>query len=128
MILTMNPTKQTKIAVVGVSHDQEKYGAKIFKDLVTANYNVVGVNPKGGEAVGQQLFTSLKEINPKPELVILVVPPPVTMEVIKTCLELDIKNVWFQPGSESVEAIKLAKDNGLEVVSQACFMVNQQLW
>lgn len=128
MILTMNLTKKTKIAVVGVSHDTQKYGAKIFKDLVAANYNVVGVNHKGGEAAGLKLFSSLKEIEPKPDLVITVVPPKATFEVMKVCLELGIQTVWMQPGSESPEAIEFGQKNGLEVISQACFMVQQDLW
>lgn len=128
MILTMNLTKQTKIAVVGVSHDPQKYGAKIFKDLVAADYNVVGVNPKGGIVAAQPLFVSLKEIKPKPDLVITVVPPKATLEVVKICFELGIKTIWMQPGSESQDAIELAQQHGLTVVSQACFMVQQKLW
>ncbi|MCC6711418.1 MAG: CoA-binding protein [Candidatus Pacebacteria bacterium] len=124
----MNITKQTPIAVVGVSHDPEKYGAKIFRDLVKAGYQVVGVNPKGGQVAGQELFVNLSAIQPKPELVITVVPPVVTEQVVAECLELGIRQIWMQPGSESPTAIKLAKENKLEVISQACFMVQQQLW
>jgi predicted CoA-binding protein len=124
----MNITKQTPIAVVGVSHDPEKYGAKIFRDLVEAGYQVVGVNPKGGQVAGQNLVVSLATIQPKPELVITVVPPTITEQVVAECLRLGIKQVWMQPGSESTTAIELAKKNDLEVISQACFMVQQQLW
>jgi len=124
----MNITKQTPIAVVGVSHDPEKYGAKIFRDLVEAGYQVVGVNPKGGQVAGQELFVSLATIQPKPELVITVVPPTITEQVVAECLRLGIRQVWMQPGSESATAIELAKKNDLEVISQACFMVQQQLW
>ena len=128
MILTMNVTQETKITVVGVSQDPSKYGFKIFTDLVKANYNVVGVNPKGGMVADKLLITSLREVNPKPELVITVVPPKITESVVQECINLGIKQIWMQPGSESVKAIKLAEDNGLEVISQACFMVKKELW
>lgn len=128
MILTMNVTQETKIAVVGVSHDPSKYGFRIFTDLVKASYSVVGINPKGGEVEGQQLLPSLKDIKPIPELVITVVPPNVTETIVQECIDLGIKQIWMQPGSESEEAIKLAEENDLEVISQACFMVDQNIW
>jgi len=124
----MNITKQTRIAVVGVSHDQAKYGFRIFNDLVKAGYNVLGVNLKGGEVSGQKLFTKLSEIEPLPELVITVVPPQITETIVSECLKLGIKQIWMQPGSESTVAIELAKNNGMETIYQACFMVNQKLW
>jgi uncharacterized protein len=124
----MNVNKQTKIAVVGVSQDEKKYGAKIFRDLLKAEYNVVGVNHRGGVFDEQKLFTTLDEIDPKPELVITVVPPKVALSIIEQCIKLGIKNIWMQPGSESEESIKLAADAGVDLIHSACFMVNQKIW
>jgi uncharacterized protein len=124
----MNVSQQTKIAVVGVSQDEKKYGARIFRDLLQANYNVVGVNHKGGVFNDQKLFITLDEIDPKPELVITVVPPKATLSIVQECIKIGIKKIWMQPGSESKEAIDLAKSSDIELIHQACFMVNEQLW
>lgn len=124
----MNITHSTPIAIVGVSSDVQKYGHKIFHDLFKAGYNVKGVNPKGGEVAKQKIYTSLDKVTPLPELVIFVVPPVVTLGVVKKCIVLGIKQIWMQPGSESDEAIKLAEENHLKVTSNACFMVREKIW
>lgn len=128
----MTINKTNLIAVVGVSHNPEKYGYKIFADLLNFGYKVKGVNVKGGEILGQKLSSSLSDLKnfekEIPDLVIAVVPPRVTLEIVKDCIELNIKNIWMQPGSESDEAVDLAEKNNMEVISNACFMVKEGLW
>ncbi len=124
----MNVQKNTPIAVVGVSNNPEKYGHRVFKDLLHAGYTVTGINPKGGTVEGETLVTSLKELIPKPELALIVVPPEIALEVIKECHTLGIKNVWMQPGAQSKEAKKFADENKIELTANACFMVHKHLW
>lgn len=120
--------KKQLIAIVGVSHDLEKYGSRIFRDLVQSGYRVVGVNPKGGEVAGQKLFKNLDEISPKPDLVITVVPPAITEKVVEQCQKLGISQMWMQPGSESERAIELAKNAGITLTANACYMKQEQIW
>jgi len=64
----------------------------------------------------------------KIDLVITVVPARVTERVVDECKELGIKEIWMQPGSESNAAIDKAKEYGISVVSNACFMVEEGIW
>ena len=123
----MDPKTYKQIAVVGVSEDADKYGHKIFRDLINAGYPVKGVNPKGGFVLGHNIYKGLEEIEPKPDLVITVVHPDVTEKVIEQCNKLGIKNVWMQPGSDSVKALEKAKEYGLNAIT-ACFMVRAGVW
>jgi len=93
-----------------------------------AGYSVTGVNPRGEKILGQRIFTELFYVKPKPELVITVVPPEITMHVIEQCMELEINKIWMQPGSESDEAIEFAKEIDMEVTANACFMVERGIW
>ena len=52
-----------------------------------------------------------------------VVPPEKTLQVIEDCVEVGITRIWMQPGSESDEAIALAKDRGMEVVAHQCMLL-----
>jgi predicted CoA-binding protein len=54
--------------------------------------------------------------NPKETSVSVITPPKVTLGIVKSCIELGIQNVWLQPGSESDEAIKIAKEHGLNII------------
>jgi len=124
----MTIQKDTHIAIVGVSNNSEKYGYKIFTDLLKNGYTVTGVNPKGGTVVKKRLVASLSETQPKPELVIIVGPPANALSILKECRTLGIKNVWMQPGAESDEARTFASENQIELTTNACFMVREKIW
>ena len=124
----MQYNKKTKIAVIGVSTDPEKYGHKIFRDLITAGYTVVGVNPKGSTILNQKIFTTLEEIPEKPELLLIVVHPNVGMSVLQNAVKLGITDVWLQPGAKSDELLQFALDNNLRLTHTDCFMVAHGIW
>ncbi len=115
-------------AVVGASLNPEKYGHKIFRDLRAAGYIVYGVNPGGGEIEGQRLYPSLANLPEKPAVVDIVVPPKVTEEIARQCVELGLGRVWMQPGSESEEAIRFCQEKGIKVVHGACAMIRKREW
>lgn len=116
------------IAVIGVSHDEAKFGFRIFSDLLKRGFKVEGVNPKNGLLLGKKIFKDLKEFKNAPEMVITVVPPEVTEELVDTCINMGVKEIWMQPGSESENAIKKAELAGIKVTYNACFMINNKIW
>ncbi len=115
-------------AIVGASTDSTKYGHKIFHNLQGAGYIIYGVNPKGGEIDGQQLYPSLADLPEKPAVVDIVVPPKVTEEVVRQCAELGLNRVWMQPGAESEAAIQFCHENAIKVVYNDCAMVRKRKW
>ena len=115
-------------AVVGASTDYTKYGNRIFRDLREAGYTVYGVNPRGGEIEGQELYPSLSDLPEKPAVVDTVVPPALTEEIVRQCAELGLTRVWMQPGSESQAAIQFCQEHGIRVVHHACAMVRKRVW
>lgn len=122
-------SKDYAYAVVGASSNQEKYGYKVLRDLKEASYTVVPINPKGGKILGLKVYTSLKEYTESAkaeiDVVIFVVPPQVTENVLKQVKELGIDKVWMQPGSESDEAIKFCEEKNIECISNSCIMVQR---
>lgn len=120
--------KLRKWAVVGVSSDQAKFGNKIYRDMREAGYRVFGINPKLTEIEGDPCYPNLAALPEKPDVVDMVVPPAAGSGIVDECLALGIQNIWFQPGSESEDAIAKAKAGGMTVVSDACIMVQRQDW
>ncbi|MCA9379805.1 CoA-binding protein [Candidatus Dojkabacteria bacterium] len=118
--------KNNKYAVIGVSKNPEKYGYRVFKDLLGAGWEVYPVNPKEDEILGQKVYPKLSNIDKKIDVVIFVVPPQVTLEVLNEIEKLDIKNVWLQPGSESPEAIEYCKKNEINCIHDACIMIERK--
>jgi predicted CoA-binding protein len=115
-------------AVVGASQDRSKFGNRIFRSLRDAGYMVYAVNPKGGEIEGTQVYASLSSLPESPDVVDTVVPPAVTEKIVEEMQELGLSRVWMQPGSESEQAITYGKDNGIQVVYDACAMVHKRFW
>lgn len=110
-------------AVVGVSADPDKYGHKVYKQLKNAGYVVYGVNPKLESLDGETIYPALAELPIKPDAVSLIVPPKVTEQVVQQCIDLGIKRVWMQPGSESPDAINNGLTNGLDVIHDQCVLI-----
>lgn len=120
--------KYRKWAVVGVSEDRDKYGNKIYRDLRNAGYQVFAINPKLETVEGDPCYPSVSALPETPDVVDLVVPPQASLKVVEDCLAAGVKRVWFQPGSESSEAVQKANDGGMEVVYDACIMIQKQVW
>ena len=117
--------RKNVIAVVGASRDPEKYGHQVYRDLREAGYTVYPVNPNAAAILGDRCYPDLESLPVKPDVINVVVPPEVTKEVVKSCKELGITNVWMQPGSESEKAIEYCEANGIDVVYGVCIMVER---
>ena len=116
--------KKNKIAVVGVSANRKKWGFKIYEELKSAGFSVYPINPKY-KLIGQNTCYPDLELLPEiPDVVITIVSPKITAHIVKQCRKLGIKRVWMQPGSESEESIKFCKHNNIELMHDACFVVN----
>lgn len=113
-------------AVVGVSNDKSKYGNKIFFDMKNAGYKVYAVHPKLTEVDGVQCYPDILSLPEIPAVVDLVIPPQTTLEVIKQCAEKGVQRIWFQPGSESEEAVTLAQSLGIQTLTDACIMIQKK--
>ena len=114
-------------AVVGASNDEEKYGYKVFKDLLDAGYKVVPINPTEKEILGEKVYAMLSEVKEKIDVVIFVTQPIITEKVLEQVKELWIKNVWLQPGAQSDTAIEFCKKNNIECIHDACIMIQRKI-
>ncbi len=115
-------------AVVGATNNPRKYGNKILRDLRRAGYRVYAVNKTEKEIDGQPAYATLADLPEKPEVVDMVVPPDQTERVVKQCKALGLTRVWMQPGAESQAAIQYCLDNGIQVIHDACAMVEKKHW
>ena len=124
MVLQKLEQKNVKIALVGASNDKSKFGNRIYRDLKIKGYNVIPINTKEERIEGDKAYTSIQMMDDLPDIVIFVVPPPIAMKVAQNAVELGVKYLWFQPGSESDELENWLKDtDGIKYLINACIMV-----
>jgi uncharacterized protein len=113
--------RQTRtIAVVGASANADKPAHRIPRYLQAQGYRIVPVNPRGGELLGERVHRSLLEV-PAPVDVVDVFRPPAEAETVaRDAVAIGAKVLWFQPGTHTDEAVRLAAKAGLEVVADRC--------
>ena len=111
------------LAIVGVSRKVSKFGNTVYKELKNKGFNVYGVNPNMESIEGDKCFKSLKELDGKVDGVVNVVSPNQTKSVVVEANEIGIKNIWMQSGSESEDAIKYCKENGINEINKECILM-----
>ena len=118
--------KKFLYAVVGVSRDKSKYGFKVFKDLLDKGYKVVGINPRAEKILKQKIYPDLLSVDKKIDVVVMVVPPNLAFKLLHQVKFLKIDKVWFQPGSESAQAIDFCVENNIKYTQNACIMLDRK--
>ncbi len=114
-------------AVIGASNNPEKYGYKVFKDLLDGGYKVLPINPTEKEILWEKVYPTLAASNKKIDVAIFVTQPTVTEKVLEEVKKIWIKNIWLQPGAESDAAIAFCKKNNIECTHDACIMIQRKI-
>ena len=120
----MNLNKKDVFAVVGASEDNTKYGHKIFEALLKNGYNAYPINPNAKSVLNKKTYKSISLMPEKPDIVITVVKPEVTEKIADEAVKIGVKKIWMQPGSESKEAIKTCKENGISCTYNSCIIID----
>ncbi|HOI29200.1 MAG TPA: CoA-binding protein [Melioribacteraceae bacterium] len=120
--------KQKRIAVAGISRNpQGAVGNLVYKKFKNAGYEVFAINPKADEIEGEKCYRTLKDVPGKPDAVFLSTHPDQSLNVVKECAGLGIKNVWFHrsfgKGSYNEAAEKFCRDNGIDPIIYGCPMM-----
>jgi len=114
---------QKKIVVVGASRNRKKFGNAIFRELKSKGYQVFPVNPNATTIDNVPCYPSIKEVPEAADAVVLIVPPSVTEQVVLEVIQANIRRVWMQPGCESIRAVKLCRERGINVVYGECLLM-----
>jgi predicted CoA-binding protein len=108
------------IAVVGASDDRSKPAGNIPAYLQSQGYRIVPVNPTRDTVLGERAYASLADIDEPVDVVDVFRPAPEGAGIARQAAEIGAKVIWFQPGTQSGEASRIAHDAGLTVISRIC--------
>ena len=112
-----------RVAIVGLSADWSRPSNFAAKYLIDHGFEVIPVNPKYDEILGQKCYASLGDIPTPIDIVDLFqrvdrVPP-----FVDQAIEIGARVVWMQLGIIHEEAAQKARDAGLEVVMDRCMKI-----
>ena len=112
-----------RVAMVGLSDDWSRPSNFAAKYLLDHGFEVIPVNPKYSEILGQKCYADLREIPTPVDIVDLFqrverIPP-----FVDQAIEIGARVVWMQLGIVHEEAAQKARDAGLEVVMDRCMKI-----
>ena len=114
------------IAVVGLSSQQTRAGYYVPAYLQGKGYRIIPVNPHLDEALGEKAYPDLHSVPEDVDLVLLFRRSEAVPPFVEQAIEIGAKGVWMQSGIENQEAAKKARAAGLDVVMNACMMVEHR--
>jgi predicted CoA-binding protein len=114
-----------RFAVVGASRNRDKYGNKVLRVYMQNDLEVSPVHPKEEEIEGLRCYRDVASVPGNVHGVSVITPPAVTEKVVEDTARAGVKHIWMQPGAESPEAIRRAKELGLSVIAGGpCILVS----
>ncbi len=100
----------------------------VIEQLKASGYRVYPVNHRAKTIDGDPCYPSLASLPERPGVVDVVVPPKIGLRVAEEAAAAGIARIWFQPGAESSENVAYAQSLGLNVIHDACALVERRNW
>jgi predicted CoA-binding protein len=110
--------------VVGASSKPHKYGNKVLRCYQQNLRIVVPVNPVEKQIEGLDCVASVSDLPDHVGSISIITPPQVTEKVVAQAIVRGIRNIWMQPGAESVRAVAACETAGINVIADgSCVLV-----
>ncbi len=115
---------QKRLALVGASRDPRNFSRHVLHAFKERGYDIVPVNPGGGEIDGQPCAARVQDIQPPVESALLMTAPATTVQVVRDCAKAGIRRVWMHrgagEGAVSPAAVEFCRSHDIEVVAGEC--------
>ena len=88
------------VAIIGASNTPHKAGNDVIQNILANDFsgNLYLVNPKGGQILGHDVYSSLQELPDGIDLAVIILPAAVIPQVIRDCAAKKIKAVVLAAG------------------------------
>jgi len=116
------------IAVVGFSSNPAKAGYYVPAYLKQQGYHIIPVNPNLSEGLGEPAYASLADVPQPVDLVLLFQRSENVPPFVDQAVAAGAKAIWMQLGIANEAAAARAVAAGLDVVQDACMLVEHKHW
>lgn len=114
------------IAVVGLSSRRHRAGYYVPAYLQQQGYRIVPVNPNLAQSLGEKAYPDLGDIPFPVDLVLLFQRSEKVPPFIEQSIQIGARAVWMQLGIVHEAAAERARAAGLDVVQDACMLVEHK--
>ncbi len=120
-------TTARAIAVVGLSPDPSRPSHRVADYLQRAGYQVIPVNPKVDQVLGQKSYPSLRHVGRPVDVVDIFRRSQFVAAVVDDALAIGARAIWMQQGIVDQASAERARAAGLHVVMDGCMMAEHSL-
>ncbi|SAK62510.1 acetate--CoA ligase family protein [Caballeronia ptereochthonis] len=125
----MNPAS---VAVIGASEDQNKYGGRLFKMLLSHGYRgrIMPINPARESLFGVKTFADVAATPDVPDVAVMAIPQPRVRETIEACAARGVQAAivitarFSDAGPEGAalerDIVDIARAGGIRLVGPNC--------
>jgi predicted CoA-binding protein len=114
------------VAVVGISHKEDRDSYKVAKYLKEHGYKIIPVNPKYKEVLGEPCYPDLKSVPEKIDVVDIFRKVDAIPGIVDEAIAVGAGAVWMQLGLAHNESAEKARQAGLKVVMNKCMKIEHQ--
>jgi uncharacterized protein len=111
------------IAIVGLSPNVLRPSNFVGFYLQRHGYQIVPVNPRETEILGEKSYASLTDIPFRIDIVDVFRAPDAVPGIARQAVEIGAGALWLQFGVISPEGARIAEEGGLKVVMDRCLKV-----
>jgi predicted CoA-binding protein len=115
-------TAQT-IAIVGLSNNQLRASYFVGYYLKRHGYQVIPVNPREKEILGEKSYPSLADVPVPVDVVNVFRAPDALPSIARDAVAIGAGALWCQFGVINAEGAKIASDGGVTVIMDRCIKV-----
>lgn len=115
--------KEKKLAIAGVSRKPGKFGNAVYRTLKEKGFAITPINPKGGIIDGIQMIESISALDNDTKNLLIVTHKRDTGKALEEAISKGIENIWIQNGCETEDAIRIAREKNVNLVSKACILM-----
>jgi predicted CoA-binding protein len=117
-------TDYRRVAVVGLSENPSRASNVVAKYLLKHGFEVIPVNPKYNEVLGQKCYPDLVSIPTSVDIVDLFQRAERVPPFVDDAITIGAKVVWMQLDIVHEEAARKARSAGLEVIMDRCIKID----
>ena len=112
-----------KLAVIGVSRNEQKFGNMVVKELSEKGYDLYPIHPELADVNGVRCYPSFEALPEPVDAAFIAVAPSKSAAAVKQAHQAGVTSIWLQQMAQSEEAIRYCEDNNLSYVSGECILM-----
>ncbi len=111
------------IAIVGLSANELRASHFVGYYLKRHGYQVIPVNPRESEILGETSYPSLRDVPGHVDIVNVFRAPDALPDIARDAVAIGADALWCQFGVVNAEGARIAEEGGVTVVMDRCLKV-----